>query len=234
MSNIAGFKFEITSSVRQVMDALNAEANSAIAQALRHAIRPMRDILKTEVRELTHASSQSSGATLRSIVSKAGRGKKNKNLFYAYTGVSRKVREVHYLNEFVDRKGAAKHKKFSGRSMLKDRSFRAEQTKTKWNTRKKSWNVKTKTVNSFLRTSSTYRINRQRGFIVRRPQNYWHLIDKGFRHFSGKVVEGYHFINSAYMVSESTIVNSFKQHLQISLTQATIRVINRKVRTANK
>jgi len=231
MHGIVRFEFKLTENVREIMDSLNNEANLAIAQSLRHAIRPARDKLKLRASVSLRKSLQSTGATVRAVTSKAGRSKKNKNIFYAYAGIQRRAVEVHYLNQLVAQKGKIK-RRYSGRSNLKGMALKAEKTTRKWNSRAKTWTVKTKEVKSQLRSTSTYTANRETGIVKRRPNNYWHIIDRGFMHHSGRAVEGYNFVQKAYI--DAAPLLDFRRHLQIALTQSTIRLIQRKIRNANK
>ena len=73
----------------------NQSVGHAIREAIRSSIRPARNHMKALMKTELLKSTQSTGASERAVSSKAGRSKKNPDIFYAIVGIDRKVLELH-------------------------------------------------------------------------------------------------------------------------------------------
>ncbi len=223
MSNT--IKLTIPPSLRGVVEALSRESIPAIRAAMRAAMSPARAHMKALVNTDTMQSDQSTGATYRSVTSKSGQSKKNRNVFYAMVGVSRRTAEEHYLPGHPAGKNqrlSLKQGKATGRGLY---ALQAKYKKNKRSPQKSL--IKTKQVFSRIKHLSLSKNDKARGFIRRVPNKYFHLIERGFTHRAGVAVAGYNWRTRTANATRDEVLSIFKERLKISLTVAIIKHMHR-------
>lgn len=218
-------KLTIPPSFRPVIEALARESIPAIRASMRAAMSPARAHMKALINTETMQSDQSTGATYRSVVSKHGQSRKNRNVFYAMVGVSRRVAEEHYLPSNPVSRGKSTKKK---QGLATGRGLYALQAKYKRNKRQPQKTViKTKQVFSRLKTLSLSKNDQARGFVRRVPNKYFHLIEKGFNHRSGIRARAYNFRQRTANATKDEVIGIFKERLSVAITVAIVKHIHR-------
>jgi len=224
-------KLTIPPSLRPVIEALAREATPAIRASMRAAMSPARAHMKALINTDTMQSKQSTGATYRAVVSKHGQSKKNRNVFYAMVGVSRRVSEEHYLPSHPASQGQSTKKK---QGKATGRGLYALQAKFKKNKRHPSKNViKTKQVFSRIKHLSLSNVSKKRGFIRRTPNKYFHLLEKGFVHRSGTMARAYRWREQTANATKDEVLNVFKERLKVAITVAILKHMHRASRDAS-
>ena len=149
-------------------------ANKIVRQGLRSSLPPIRHSMKSKLLALRRTSPQSSGATIRAMTTKVRfPGARVKGRGYALVGIDWDYSETHYKNTALDRKQAG----------LRRRAHKLYGVAT-------NKSGKSNIIRSYQ--TSQARVSRKLGrrAQVNRPSKYWHLINNGFRHRSGKMVSG--------------------------------------------
>ena len=121
---------------------------------------------------------QTTGATSRSIQIKTGVSRTGN-----YYGVV--APDLRYIENHIQNKGIY-------RAWARKRGRRVGYTRTAG-----------RKANRFRYVKSFYKQSRRRLTLRRRPGKYWHLINDGFRHFSGRSVIGYEFVANAGYSAEA-------------------------------
>lgn len=196
---------------------------SAVRAALRSSNAIQRKTLKSDVRMVTRESSQSTGATWRSISLKQSypqRGSKYRG--YAMAGIKRRYSEMSqtrspWASSPSKKKGkyltiSSETKRSKGRTSNVIKKYQASWQKTKLRSRKggaiqksESWGSRKRSYMSFSQKNV--------------PNKYWHLIDRGFTHRSGTVFPGYKFQERVRRSTTRPVLNKFKRVLSTKLKQ---------------
>ena len=191
---------------KQLDNAPRKVRTSSLRNALRATGRIARKGLKQQVKTLRKLSNQSTGATHRSIIYKA---KTKDERGYMRAGI-----EYHYYERHM--KTTPLYKIAGRQSKTKRRYIGYKSFKRKGRGGHK--NVVKGFVASYQRRS--LRIKRGTNFQANQPGKYWHLIEKGFKHFSGTVFPGHHFLKKVRLVHQAKMLSKFDQIILKSLNES--------------
>ena len=182
--------------------------NKAMRRALEAGNRPPRNAVKALILQVRNRSKQSTGATHRAVGSKVSYPAKRKpNTGYAMVGINYSTVENHLKNTKLDRKLAGlKRNKLKLFGVKKSRFGRPGNRIDKFSA-----------VRSYQTTSA--RVRKGDHSQINRPAKYWHLINNGFRHRSGRVFPGYQFIQRTLAATETASVAAFTRILGNALAK---------------
>lgn len=193
----------------QIMD--NQSVGIAIREALRSAGRPGVAILKQILKAHLNQSEQSTGATERAVDVKYGRSKTNPNSFYLIIGINKSHFEIHSARVpegQVTRLKRGRKQRGAGLYGIQTRLNRKPQLKSK---------------QVFSRYRAAGRIKALGNKVLKRfPKKYFHLIDNGFVHRNGVLVQGYKFIQKLRAAIQDSLQKIFEERLR-NLVMPTIR-----------
>lgn len=205
----------------QVMD--NQSVGIAIREALRSAGRPGVAILKQILRSHLNQSEQSTGATERAVDVKYGRSKKNPNSFYMIIGINKSHIEVHSTRVpegQVVRLRRGRKQRGAGLYGAQTRMNKKQQFKTK---------------QVFSRYRAAGRIKALGSKSMKRvPKKYFHLIDNGFVHRNGVLVQGYSFIKKLREALQDSLQRVFEERLRNLIIPTIKRELMRKYKNVLK
>jgi hypothetical protein len=205
----------------QMMD--NQSVGIAIREALRAAGRPGVAILKQILKAHLAGSEQSTGATERAVDIKYGRSKKNPNSFYLTIGINKSHFEVHSAripDGQVTRLRRGRKQRGAGLYATQTRMNKKQVTKTK---------------QVFSRYRATGRVKALNGGMFKRvPKRYFHLIDNGFVHRHGVLVQGYKFIEKLRASLLDSLQRIFEERLKNLIIPTMKRELMRKYKNVLK
>lgn len=205
----------------QIMD--NQSVGIAIREALRSAGRPGVAILKQILKADLNKSEQSTGATERAVDVKYGRSKSDPNRFYLIIGINKSHFEVHSARVpegQVTRLRRGRKQRGAGLYGVQTRLNRKPQLKSK---------------QVFSRYRATGRIKALgNGILKRFPKKYFHLIDNGFVHRNGVLVEGYKFIQKLRAAIQDSLQKIFEERLKNLIIPTIKRELMRKYKNVLK
>ena len=223
MKNFVNIKLTIPSDLENIFNVLdNQSVGLAIREAIRSAVRPARNHMKSLMKTELLRSRQSTGASERAVASKAGRSKKNPSVFYAIIGIDRKVMELH--SHDVPEGQKTKKKIGRGKNKQVGRGLFALRGR-----RNKTGLGKTKQV------FSRYRSGKRKSVFKRKPSKYWHLINNGFIHYkSGKKTVSYDFTGKTKLAMATLTQELFIKKLRELVVPVIIKEINRKLKRGSR
>lgn len=182
-----------------------------VRQAIRSALVPVKNNLKTKLMSLPSETQQSSGATLRALTSKYANSKRNPDRFYGIVGINRKLWE--YFDP-TDKSPVYKNAKMRQVNFgIKTNRFNDDGSAIY----SKKW--RPKEVKSTLKRNYGVKGGLRSPHRKRRPNNYWHLVESGFSAtdtkgpWAGKrtrVFGGHHFVQRTYTETRSQAVQIFE------------------------
>ena len=189
-----GFNFQISDAMQRKMAlVLSREGNTAIRNALKKAVQPARIALKQNLRELRTDSAASSGSTHNSIITKYSYPSKGTpNYGYIYVGIDKLYSEIIERNT-REKTEVFQQKRNKVTKVHKDRfiAFQNAKRYTRGKEKRKKGFMKSWQTSSLRSRSKNTGGNK---FQKNKPIRYWHLLEYGFTHRSGKKFPGYGFI----------------------------------------
>lgn len=201
------------------------EGKAAVRLSLRASNRVQAKHIRNLIRKETSRSRQSTGATYRAATSKVSYPQKGfEARGYAIAGVSRKNSEISYKGE----PGTSRpNKKLNVRKNTTTILSVSSRSKNRASIAKKSY------VRSWQRSSLRSKGTVSKVFNPRKnkvgnstsriqkniPDKYWHLINKGFTHFSGSQFPGYKFVERTASATSEESASKFITTFQSQLSR---------------
>jgi len=206
-------KFDFPKRLDELLATLPQDIQKKSVRAgIRAAMRPVRSRLKGLVKTISRVNkgqrpSQSTGALYRSIELKYGSPKNRPAGFYGMVGANRRHIEV-LTNRFPER------------SKGKYLQYRLKKSYKSDYKNKRKLKATLKGVGP-SEVKSLYR-RKRRGTgkpIKRGPSRYFHLVDKGFNHYSGTSVPGRNFVQQTYDTTVAVAQTQFVNNVTASIHQ---------------
>ena len=196
---------KVNQSFKRRIRQLSGKGNNVdLKKALKRASIIPKKAFQTELRVLRQVSDQSTGATLNSLTNKAQfPSKGNKAYGYAYTGVDMKYEQT-----------TSKKKDFTGAGKVRDHIKKARIAGTS-KRKKRTGKVTVRAVKGYQKhVRHSKKSGTKSGHQLSQPGKYWHLINEGFPHRSGKEFPGYKFQQNVASASKAKMLASFKKDVK--------------------
>jgi hypothetical protein len=202
----------------------NQSVGLIVREAIRSALRPVRNHLKALMQMELMGRRQSTGASERALTLKYGRSRKYRGRFYGMVGMDKSHIEIH---SFEKPEGATTKRK---RGKQRGSGLFAMQAKAK-----KRSGSRSRVMTSSKQVFSRYKGNRrERNYIKgmtfkRRPSKYFHLIERGFNHRYGVRAIAYLFLQRTEQAMMAEAQQIFVTKLQQLYTPTIVKEINRRL-----
>jgi len=190
-----------------------ARGNAIFRLGLRAAERPARKSIKQLVAVVRRSSRQSTGATHRAVQGKVTfPAKRRPGWGYMLSGVDFEYSERHFkTNEYLHRAtGSKKRRLLTGLTNQGRRGRKGQSVSKRY---VKSWQRRGMRTQSAGwksgRMGRTY--SKGRNYQLNIPGKYWHLIDLGFKHWSGTSFPGHAFIAKAFNRTAAQSISKFDE-----------------------
>jgi hypothetical protein len=218
-SVILEVKLEIPRHLEKMLEQFPDQVKKkVIRSSVRGAVAPVRAAMKTITRDIAQKSKrqQGTGATSRSIIAKIGSPKNEPGIVYGLIGPDRRHMEIMSPRKAINQPRNKYHLFQTKVSFQRDaRKRRTLQSRLK-SLGKQQKEVKSLYKNNFSRNAS----RNTPGIIKRRPVKYFHLLDRGFRHWmNGSYVRGNAIIDKAWARAGVHAKSRFERNMMNRMAQ---------------